>query len=95
MGADAVVFGDGMKFPSPGNAVCIVWDDAETRTGWYYDDPPDFSHSDHITYGVLYEVTKEFVVVAQTVAVEDGDIASWLGHIKIPRGCIRRVERLG
>ena len=84
-----------MKIPSPGTPVCVVWDDAETRTGWYYDNPPNFPPADHTTYGVVYKVTKKFAIIVQTVAIEEEGIRAWLGHIKIPLGCIRRVKRLG
>ena len=84
-----------MKLPSPGTPVCIFWRDAETVSSeWVYDNIPEFSEADHVTYGVIRAFNKDAVQVSQTVAVERSGITGWLGVLEIPRGCIRRVEKL-
>lgn len=84
-----------MKIPRPGTPVCIVWQDAQFADSWFYgSDTPDFESVDHVTYGVIKGVDKNTVVVCQTIAAEAGKVIGWLGHMAIPRGCIRRVDKI-
>lgn len=74
--------------------VRVEWFDAEGNGDWLSHD--DFKATVEgeldvvTTFGLLTHETSNFVVVLQTLS--DSQVR---GSLKIPRGCIKAIERLG
>ena len=74
---------------APFKLVAVVWDDAETETGW--DQPPDkLEHKLCLTVGFLIKQTKHHLMIASTCDAEKNTN----GRIQIPRAMVKTLENL-